>query len=105
MLVNIDDVRAGSLVAALALMFFPDAYGVYSPFAIRALLRSAERPASYPTIYGVSTCGLIAGTLGTTFFCCPRSARARLPHARRCGSLWPVLLRPFATVTVRWRCS
>jgi hypothetical protein len=41
---SIDDIRAGSLVSALALMFFPVTFlGMYSPFAIRLLLRSAQR--------------------------------------------------------------
>src|SRR5204862_6613019 len=35
-LADIDDVRTGSLVAALAIMFFPvTLLGIYSPFAIR----------------------------------------------------------------------
>src|SRR5205085_8372812 len=40
---TIDDVRAGSLVSALAIMVFPVTFlGMYSPFAIRLLLRSAQ---------------------------------------------------------------
>src|SRR5579859_3179968 len=39
----IDDIKAGSLVSAFVLMFFPVAfYGAYSPFAIRLLLRSTR---------------------------------------------------------------
>ena len=39
-LVSIHDIRAGSLTSALALMFFPVTFlGMYSPFAIRLLLR------------------------------------------------------------------
>src|SRR6516164_7037786 len=42
-LAAIDDVRAGSLVSALAIMVFPVTFlGMYSPFAIRLLLRSAQ---------------------------------------------------------------
>src|SRR6516165_3152281 len=41
---SVDDIRAGSLLASLALMFFPVTFlGMYSPFAIRLLLRSAQR--------------------------------------------------------------
>ena len=41
--------RAGSLLAALAIMFFPvTLLGMYSPFAIRLMLRSAQRSGRYP---------------------------------------------------------
>jgi len=72
-LLNIDDVRAGTLVAALAVMFLPVMlYGVYSPFAIRLVLNSTERSGSIVGgIYGVSTLGSIVGTLGTTFVLIP----------------------------------
>src|SRR5262249_7552350 len=67
------DVRSGSLAAALAIMFFPVALlGMYSPFAIRLLLRSAHRSGVVSgTVYGISTAGSIVGTLGTTFFLIP----------------------------------
>src|SRR5262249_55429259 len=43
-LAGVDDIRAGSLISSLALMFFPVTFlGMYSPFAIRLLLRSAQR--------------------------------------------------------------
>jgi spermidine synthase len=72
-LAGIDDVRAGSLIAALALMFLPVTFlGMYSPFAIRLLLRSAQRSGRVSgAVYGVSTAGSIVGTLGTTFFLIP----------------------------------
>ena len=72
-LAGLDDIRAGSLAAALTLMFFPVAlFGMYSPFAIRLLLRSAQRSGSVSgAVYGVSTAGSIVGTLGTTFFLIP----------------------------------
>ena len=72
-LAGIDDIRAGSLLAALALMFFPVTFlGMYSPFAIRLLLRSALRSGRVSgAVYGVSTAGSIVGTLGTTFFLIP----------------------------------
>src|SRR6185312_8565700 len=72
-LAGLDDIRTGSLVAALALMFFPVAlFGMYSPFAIRLLLRSAQRSGSVSgAVYGVSTAGSIVGTLGTTFLLIP----------------------------------
>jgi spermidine synthase len=72
-LAAIDDVRTGSLVAAFAVMFFPvTLYGIYSPFAIRLMLRSAARSGVVSgTVYGVSTAGSIVGTLGTTFFLIP----------------------------------
>lgn len=70
---SIDDIRAGSLVSALALMFFPVSFlGMYSPFAIRLLLRSAQRSGRVSgAVYGISTAGSIVGTLGTTFILIP----------------------------------
>jgi predicted membrane-bound spermidine synthase len=72
-LASIDDIRAGSLVSALALMFFPVTFlGMYSPFAIRLLLRSAQRSGRVSgAVYGISTTGSIVGTLGTTFILIP----------------------------------
>jgi spermidine synthase len=73
LLADIDDVRTGSLVASLAILLFPvTLLGMYSPFAIRLMLRSAERSGTVSgTVYGVSTAGSIVGTLGTTFFLIP----------------------------------
>jgi spermidine synthase len=69
----IDDIRAGSLVSALALMLFPvTLLGMYSPFAIRLLLHSAQHSGRVSgAVYGVSTAGSIIGTLGTTFLLIP----------------------------------
>jgi spermidine synthase len=68
-----DDVRSGSLAAAMAIMFFPVTFlGMYSPFAIRLLLRSPHRSGVVSgTVYGISTAGSIVGTLGTTFLLIP----------------------------------
>ena len=73
LLADIDDVRAGSLVASLAILLFPvTLLGMYSPFAIRLMLRRAERSGTVSgTVYGVSTAGSIVGTLGTTFLLIP----------------------------------
>jgi spermidine synthase len=70
---TIDNVRLGSLYAALAIMFLPVMLlGVYAPFAIRLVLRATERSGTVSgTAYGVSTAGSIVGTLGTTFFLIP----------------------------------
>jgi spermidine synthase len=72
-LTRVDDIRTGSLVAALAIMFFPvTLFGMYSPFAIRLLLRSPLSSGRVSgTVYAVSTAGSIVGTLGTTFFLIP----------------------------------
>jgi spermidine synthase len=69
----ITDVRLGSLYAALAIMSLPvTLFGVYSPFAIRLVLRAAKQSGTVSgTIYGISTAGSIIGTLGTTFFLIP----------------------------------
>jgi spermidine synthase len=73
LLAGIDDVRTGSLVASLAILLFPVTFfGMYSPFAIRLMLRSAQNSGMVSgTVYGVSTFGSIVGTLGTTFFLIP----------------------------------
>ena len=72
-LAAIDDIQTGSLVAALAIMFFPvTLLGMYSPFAIRLMLHSAQSSGLVSgTVYGISTAGSIVGTLGTTFFLLP----------------------------------
>jgi len=69
----IDDIKAGSLISAFVLMFFPVAfYGAYSPFAIRLLLRSTHASGGVSGgVYAISTAGSIVGTLGTTFFLIP----------------------------------
>jgi hypothetical protein len=70
---GVDDVRAGSLLAAFAIMVFPVTFlGMYSPFAIRLLLHSAQQSGRVSgAVYGISTVGSIVGTLGTTFFLIP----------------------------------
>lgn len=72
-LAAVDDVKAGSLAAAFAILFFPVTFlGMYSPFGIRLLLRSAQNSGRVSgTVYGVSTLGSIIGTLGTTFYLIP----------------------------------
>jgi predicted membrane-bound spermidine synthase len=72
-LAGIDDVRLGSMIAALALMLLPVTFlGMYAPFAIRLLLRSPQRSGRVSgAVYGISTAGSIFGTLGTTFFLIP----------------------------------
>jgi len=68
-----DDVRTGSLAAAFVILFFPVTFlGMYSPFGIRLLLRSAQSSGRVSgTVYGISTFGSIVGTLGTTFILIP----------------------------------
>jgi spermidine synthase len=70
---QVADVRLGSLYAALAIMFVPvTLLGVYSPFAIRLVLSTAGHSGTVSgAVYGVSTAGSIAGTLGTTFLLIP----------------------------------
>ena len=70
---QIDDIRLGSLAAAMAIMLFPVTFlGMYSPFAIRLLIESkANAGAVSGTVYGISTAGSILGTLVTTFFLIP----------------------------------
>jgi spermidine synthase len=69
----VDDIKLGSLIAALAIMFLPVVFlGTYSPFAIRLLLRSPLQSGSVSgAVYGISTFGSIIGTWGTTFALMP----------------------------------
>lgn len=73
LLAGIDDVRAGSLLASVAILFFPVTFlGMYSPFGIRLLLRDPSHSGRVSgAVYGINTFGSIAGTLGTTFFLIP----------------------------------
>ena len=70
---QIDDIKMGSLAAALAIMLFPvTLLGMYSPFAIRLLMDSKQNAGAVPgTVHGISTAGSILGTLATTFFLIP----------------------------------
>ncbi len=70
---TIDNVRLGSLYSALAIMVLPvTLFGVYSPFAIRLVLRATQQSGTVSgAVYGVSTAGSIFGTLGTTFVLIP----------------------------------
>jgi spermidine synthase len=69
----VDDIKAGSLISAFAIMFLPVVfYGAYSPFAIRLLLRSTHASGGVSgAVYAISTAGSIVGTLGTTFVLIP----------------------------------
>ena len=82
-LADIDDVRAGSLVASFAILFLPvTLLGIFSPFAIRLMLRSPQRSGTVSgTVYGVSTAGSIVGTLGTTFFLIPLIGTKAITHS------------------------
>ena len=82
-LAGVDDVkRRRACVASIAILFFPVTFfGMYSPFAIRLMLRSAASSGTVSgAVYGVSTVGSIVGTLGTTFFLIPTD---RHPRASR----------------------
>jgi predicted membrane-bound spermidine synthase len=70
---QIDDIKLGSLAAAMAIMLFPVTFlGMYSPFAIRLLIESKQNAGAVSgTVYGISTAGSILGTLVTTFFLIP----------------------------------
>jgi predicted membrane-bound spermidine synthase len=82
-LTDIDDVRTGSLLASFAILFLPvSLLGIFSPFAIRLMLRSPKRSGTVSgTVYGVSTAGSIVGTLGTTFFLIPLIGTKAITHS------------------------
>ncbi len=73
LLTSFDDIRTGSLASSFAIMFFPVTFlGMYSPFAIRLLLRTTHGSGTVSgMVYGISTFGSIVGTLGTTFWLIP----------------------------------
>ena len=68
-----EDIRRGSLIAALGLLFVPFVLlGIYTPFALRLVLSDTKSSGTISgRIYGVSTVGSIMGTLLTTFFLIP----------------------------------
>lgn len=69
----IEDIRYGSLISAILMLFVPlTLLGVYSPFAIRLTLRSTNISGTISgRIFGISTLGSIFGTLVTTFYLIP----------------------------------
>jgi predicted membrane-bound spermidine synthase len=111
-LADIDDVRTGSLIASFAILFLPvTLLGIFSPFAIRLMLRSPQRSGTVSgTVYGVSTAGSIVGTLGTTFFLIPLIGTKAITHSLGaagivCGLLLLALAfferrRPYAAALV-----
>jgi predicted membrane-bound spermidine synthase len=93
-LADIDDVRTGSLLASFAILFLPvSLLGIFSPFAIRLMLRSPQRSGTVSgTVYGVSTAGSIVGTLGTTFFLIPLIGTKAITHSLGAAGLFCGLL-------------
>jgi spermidine synthase len=101
---QIDDIRLGSLAAAMAIMLFPVTFlGMYSPFAIRLLMHSKQNAGAVSgTVYGISTAGSILGTLVTTFFLIPLiGTRAITFSLGILGLLGGALL--FAAASSKWR--
>src|SRR5450631_2648735 len=101
---QIDDIKLGSLAAAMAIMLFPVTFlGMYSPFAIRLLMGSKHDAGSVSgTVYGISTAGSILGTLATTFFLIPLiGTRAITIMLGIIGLFGAALL--FATAASWWR--
>ncbi|HXP95087.1 MAG TPA: fused MFS/spermidine synthase [Telmatospirillum sp.] len=72
-LASVPDIRLGSLIASFAITFLPvSLLGMFSPFAIRILLRTTQSSGTVSgRVYGISTLGSIAGTLGTAFLLIP----------------------------------
>lgn len=67
---RVEDVRYGSLLAAIGLFFIPTvAMGVISPYAVRLLVHSTHHSGSVAgKLYFVSTAGSAAGVLMTSFY-------------------------------------
>ena len=103
----IDDIKLGSLAAALAIIFFPVTFlGMYSPFAIRLMLRSRQSSGVVSgTVYGVSTAGSILGTLGTTFFLIPLIGSRAITIALGMLGLGAAVLVAAVASSGRWRRS
>lgn len=70
---RIGDGPMAILLASAALLLFPlSALGMYSPVAIRLLIRSMHESGRVAgMVYGISTIGNIVGTLFTTFILIP----------------------------------
>jgi predicted membrane-bound spermidine synthase len=100
---QIDDIRWGSLAAAMAIMLFPVTFlGMYSPFAIRLLMHSKQSAGSVSgTVYGISTAGSILGTLATTFFLIPLIGTRAITFTLGLLGLCGAVLLIFAAS--RWR--
>jgi spermidine synthase len=104
----IDDIRLGSLVAALAIMFLPVVFlGMYSPFAIRLLLLSPLQSGSVSgAVYSISTFGSIIGTWGTTFALMPAfGSRAITIGIGVAGALTGLVLILMPFERKSWRAS
>jgi spermidine synthase len=104
---QIDDIKLGSLAAALTIMFFPVTFlGMYSPFAIRLMLRSRQSSGVVSgTVYGVSTAGSILGTLGTTFFLIPLIGARAITLALGMVGIGAAVLVAAVASSPRWRRS
>jgi spermidine synthase len=101
---QIDDIKLGSLAAAVAVMAFPVTFlGMFSPFAIRLLMDSRQNAgATSGAVYGVSTAGSILGTLITTFVLIPWIGTRAITFALGIlGLVSGALL--VATTLSRWR--
>lgn len=99
---QIDDIKLGSLAAAMAIMLFPVTFlGMYSPFAIRLLMQSKQSAGAISgTVYGISTAGSILGTLATTFFLIPLIGTRAITFALGILGLFGAAL---LIVSSRWR--
>jgi len=103
----IDDIKLGSLAASLTIMFFPVTFlGMYSPFAIRLMLRSRQNSGTVSgTVYGVSTAGSILGTLGTTFFLIPLIGSRAITFTLGMAGIGAAVLVAAIALPRRWRRS
>jgi spermidine synthase len=101
---QIDDIKLGSLAAAMAIMLFPVTFlGMYSPFAIRLLMHSRQDAGAVSgTVYGISTAGSILGTLATTFFLIPLIGTRAITFMLGIMGLFGAALL-FATASSWWR--
>ncbi len=104
---EIDDIKLGSLAASLTIMFFPVTFlGMYSPFAIRLMLRSRQNSGTVSgTVYGVSTAGSILGTLGTTFFLIPLIGSRAITFTLGMAGIGAAVLVAAIALPRRWRRS
>ena len=101
---QIDDIKLGSLAAAMAIMLFPVTFlGMYSPFAIRLLIESKQNAGAVSgTVYGISTAGSILGTLVTTFSLIPLIGTRAITFMLGILGLFGAALL-FATASSWWR--
>lgn len=80
---GIENIQLGVSLAAFLMLFVPiTLIACYSPFAVRLLLvNTGASGRQTGSVYGISTCGNILGTLATTFWLIPTTGSVGITYA------------------------